>query len=150
MALVDLGAYDGVDHPGLVLEQHEDDPVGGLRALPGDDQPRDADLATVAGLAEIGGADALWRQAGVHEGHEVPAGREPGRLVVGDGALKAALLAELRCVGGRDGQCELALLAPGDPLGSGCDAELPQHLPTGLCEAVEGAGPHELGELLAS
>ena len=47
VALVDGRRDDQVDRPPLVLEQHEDDPVRGRRALAGDDHPGDLDRRAV-------------------------------------------------------------------------------------------------------
>ena len=47
VGLVDRRPDDQVHLAVLVLEQHEDDPVGGRRALPGDRHAGDGDLRSV-------------------------------------------------------------------------------------------------------
>jgi hypothetical protein len=53
VALEDRGREDQVDRPGLVLEQHEDDALGGRRALAGDHQPRHLHFAAIPHSLEV-------------------------------------------------------------------------------------------------
>ena len=59
VALVDRRRDDQVDGAALVLEQHEDDPLGGLGALAGDDHPGDLDRRAVLDPLQVGAADEL-------------------------------------------------------------------------------------------
>src|SRR5437764_12013023 len=60
--LVDLRLDDEVDEPELVLEQYEDDAVGGRRTLSRDGEPGDRDARTVPALEQLGARDHVSRQ----------------------------------------------------------------------------------------
>ena len=90
VAVVDRRRHDQVDGAALVFEQHEDDPLGGLGALAGDDHPRHLDLAAVLDPLQVGAAQQLRVEAGAHQRHRVLAQRHPDRAVVGDRLPPAA------------------------------------------------------------
>ena len=102
----------------------------------------------MGGLAQLGGGADARRQPVPDQRHEVPAGGEPGGLVVGDHALEAPGLGERRGGGGGDRQGELG--SGGGRARAGEHAELPEHRPPRALHDVAGAGPHELGDLLAA
>src|SRR5712692_723550 len=81
MSLVDRRPDDQVHLAVLVLEQHEDDAVGGRGPLPRDRQARDRDLRAVREAGELGARDhaaQVWAQ----ELHWVDADRERDVLVI--------------------------------------------------------------------
>src|SRR4029079_1114793 len=65
--LVHLRRDDEVHLPVLVLEEHEDDAVRGVRALAGDDKPRDCNAAPVLEVLEVGARRHLGGQVWAQE-----------------------------------------------------------------------------------
>jgi hypothetical protein len=62
--LVDGRRHDQVDRAELVLEQDEDDPLGGPRPLARDDQPADGHRRLVRERFEVARGDRAGRQVG--------------------------------------------------------------------------------------
>jgi len=60
IAIVDIGPHDHVRHPRFIFDQKEDDPLGGLRPLPSDDQTRHLAFDAAMELLQI----AVERQVG--------------------------------------------------------------------------------------
>ena len=58
LLLEPLRRHDDVDQPGLVLQREEDEPLGGARPLPADDEAGNEDRVAIAGS----GAGSSGRQ----------------------------------------------------------------------------------------
>ena len=89
-ALDDRRRHDQVDRPPLVLEQHEDDPVGGRRPLAGDHHPRHLHPRAVPRPSQALAAKHIVGQFAPDQLHRVSAERHPGRPVVGHDPLPRA------------------------------------------------------------
>ena len=83
LLLLEVGPYDEVDDPRLILQRDEAHPLGRSRPLADQDHARDMDHGTELARAQIAGAhEAALGEAGAQEGHRMRLQAQPRRLVI--------------------------------------------------------------------
>ncbi len=153
MTVVDLRRDDQVHLPELVLEQHEDDSLGGRRALARDRHAGDRDARPVLLLAEHARRERPVGKVRSEQLERMDADRDARQPVVGEHPLPRGLPRELGRADRRvERERELVLLAAraGNRLRARDEAELPEERAPALAEAVARARGHERLELVAT